>query len=81
MNKAKIKENVYLTERVKELIILNKEEKALSPIEILERIPETIIRMLTKGQTLKVKHNRILRHQRIDTYLKIMLKIMNKENL
>ena len=61
MNKEKIKEKVYLTGRVKEQIILNKEGKNLSPTEISEIILETILRILTKEHTLKVIHNIILR--------------------
>ena len=48
MNKEKIKEKVYLTGRLKEQIILNKEEKALSPTEISEIILETILRILIR---------------------------------
>ena len=61
MNKAKIKKKVYLPGRVKEQIILNKEGKALSPTEISEIIPETILRIRIRGHTLKVIHNIILR--------------------
>ena len=81
MSKEKIKEKVYLTGRVKELINLNKEEKVLSPTKNLETILKTILRILTKEHTLKVKCNIILQHQRTKTYLTIILKIMNKENL
>ena len=79
MNKAKIKEKVYLTGRVKELIILNKEGKDLSPTEISEIIPETILRILTEEHILKVIHRKILQWQRTEIYIKIMVKIMNKE--
>ena len=48
MNKEKIREKVYLARRVKEQIILNKEGKDLSPTEILEIIPETILRIIIK---------------------------------
>ena len=79
MNKAKIKEEVYLTGwRVKEQIILNKEGKALSPIEISEIVPENILRILTKEHTLKVMYSRILQQQRTEIYLTIMLKKTNK---
>ena len=78
---SKNKEKVYLTGRVKEQIIWNKEGKDLSPIEISEIVPETIIRILIRGQNLKVIYNRILQQQRTETYLTIMLKIVNKENL
>ena len=60
MNKAETKEKVYLTRRLKEQIILNKEEKNLSPTEISEIIPETILGILIRGHTLKVIHNKIL---------------------
>ena len=81
MNKEEIKEKVYVTGRLKEQIIWNTEEKALSPTEISEIILETILRILTKEHTLKVIHNRILQQQRTKTYRIIMVKIMNKENL
>ena len=81
MNKAKIKEKVYLIGRLKEQIILNKEEEALSPTEISEIIPEIILRIIIKEHILKVIHNKILQQQRREIYLIIMVKIMNKENL
>ena len=81
MNKEEIKEKVYQTGRVKEQIILNKEGKASSPRKISEIIPETILRILTEEHILKVIHNKILQRQRTKIYIKIMVKIMNKENL
>ena len=49
MNKEKIKEKVYLTGRVRELITLNKKERFLIPTKNLETIPKTILRILIKG--------------------------------
>ena len=81
MNKVKIRNKAYLTEKIKEQVILSREGKVLSLTKVSEITPETILRTFIKEHILKAIHNRILQQQRTNIYLIIMVKIMNKENL
>ena len=81
MSKVKIRENEYLTGKLKEQITLSREGKVLSLIKASERIPKFFLRIIIKKHILKVKHNKTLQHQKAEACIIIMLKLMKKKNL
>ena len=63
MNRVK-RDKDYLTGRIKEQVTLTRREKSLSQIRVLEIIPGISPEIIIKEQILKIRHNKILQHQK-----------------
>ena len=75
------REKAYITRRIKEQEILIKRERVLSQIKVLEIILGISPRITIRKKILKIKHKKILQHQKAGKFLTVMLKIMNIRNL
>ena len=80
-NKVRIRNNTYLTGKVREPVTLIIKENVLILIKASEIILRIFLRIIIKEQILKVKHSRTLQHQKVEKCLILMLKTMNKKNL
>ena len=80
MNKVR-KEKVYLTGRIRRQVTLTRKEEGLSKIRVLGINLIISLRITIRDHILKIKHHKILQHQKAWICLTTLLKIMNKRNL
>ena len=72
-NKVK-REKAYLTRRIREQVTLIRREKVLSLIKVLEIALGISLKVIIKEKILRIKHSKIIHHQKAGICLTIMLK-------